>query len=86
VTFQPILKENEFHQLSSPAFFENKNSTSLFASSIQNYLEANQLSLSPLCVFVKCKHIFFTNLYLEKFLDNSKKLKLILKNCEMEAQ
>jgi len=46
VTFQAILKEkNEFHQFSSPAFFENKKSTSLFASSIRNYLKANQLSL-----------------------------------------
>jgi len=81
VTFQPILKENEFHQLSSPAFFENKNSTSLFASSIRNYLKANQLSLSP---NASCKHIF-TNLRLEKFLDSSE-WKLILKNREMEAQ
>jgi len=79
VTFQAILKEkNEFHQFSSPAFFENKKSTSLFASSIRNYLKASQLSLSP---NASCKNIF-TNLHLEKFLEWT----LILKNREMEDQ
>jgi len=74
VTFLSNLEKTiDFHQLSSPAF------------SIQNYLEANQLSLSPICFFVKCKHIFFTNLHLGKFLDSSE-WKLILNNREMEAR
>jgi len=40
-------KKNEFHQFSPPAFFENKKSTSLFASSIRNYLKASQTFTDP---------------------------------------